>query len=171
MASVHWGDGVLTLNNGEAHKFRIIGGKLIETGFGETHLKGTVYSLKDIRYFEGIYYGSPSQSALVKGPKAGITAKNSSNCVYIHGESATQGVRLSAPAPGGVQIKLADWPLNRAVVTECSRAGHDHRRAPRPRPPCGGPREFVLAYPNEFPDAQIRVSSGECRFNRPRLDI
>jgi hypothetical protein len=38
LVSVHWGDGVLTLNNGEAHKFSVIGGKLIETGFGETHL-------------------------------------------------------------------------------------------------------------------------------------
>ncbi len=108
LVSVHWGDGVLTLNNGEAHKFKVIGGKLIETGFGETHLKGTVYNLKDIKDFEGVYYGAASETAIVKGPKGGITAKNSSNCVYIHGESSTEGVRLSPPAPGGVQIKLAD---------------------------------------------------------------
>jgi hypothetical protein len=49
-----------------------------------------------------------SETAVVKGLKGGITAKNGSNCVYIHGESATEGVRLSPPAPGGVQIKLAD---------------------------------------------------------------
>ena len=108
LVSVHWGKGVLTLNNGEAHKFDVIGGKLIETGLGETHLNGTVYNLDKIEDFEGVYYGAASETALIKGPKGGITAKNSSNCVYIHGESATEGVRLSPPAPGGVQIRLAD---------------------------------------------------------------
>ncbi len=54
------------------------------------------------------YYRTASETAAVKGLKGGITAKNGSNCVYIHGESATQGVRLSPPAPGDVQIKLAD---------------------------------------------------------------
>jgi hypothetical protein len=108
IASVHWGDGVLTLDNGETHKFSVVGGKLIETGFGETHLKGTVYNLNEVKDFEGIYYGSSSESALVKGPKGGIIAKNASNCVYIHGESSTEGVRLSPPAPGGVKIKLTD---------------------------------------------------------------
>ena len=108
MVSVHWGDGVLTLNNGETHKFSVVGGKLIETGFGDTYLKGTVYNLHDIKDFEGVYYGAASESAIVKGPKGGFTAKNRSNCVYIHGKSATEGIRLSPPAPGGVQIKLAD---------------------------------------------------------------
>jgi hypothetical protein len=108
LAGVHWGNGTVTLKNGEAHKFDIIGGKVIETGFGETHLEGTVYNLENIEDFEGVYYGSSSSSALVEGPKGGIIAKNSSNCVYIHADSATKGVRLSPPAPGGVQIKLVD---------------------------------------------------------------
>jgi hypothetical protein len=108
IASVHWGKGTVTLKNGETHKFDIMGGKLIETGFGETHIEGTVYNLEKIEDFEGVYYGSSSESALIKGPKGGIIAKNSSNCVYLHGDSATKGVRLSPPAPGGVKIKLAD---------------------------------------------------------------
>ena len=49
-----------------------------------------------------------SETAVVKGPKGGVTANNSSNCLYIHADSATEGVRLSPPAPGGIQIKLAD---------------------------------------------------------------
>ena len=108
LVSVHWGDGVLTLNNGETHNFHIVGGKLIETGFGETHLKGEVYNLEKVEDFDGVYYGSASESALIKGPKGGIIAKNSGNCVYIHGDSASEGVRLSPPAPGGIQIKLTD---------------------------------------------------------------
>ena len=108
LVSVHWGDGVVTLNNGEKHTFHMIGGKLIETGFGETHIKGEVYNLNKIEDLNGVYYGSSSESALVKGPEGGIIAKNSSNCVYIHGVSAVEGVRLSPPAPGGVQIELTD---------------------------------------------------------------
>jgi hypothetical protein len=108
LVSVNWGDGVLTFDNGETHKFHIIGGKLIETGFGETHLKGEVYNLNRVEDFNGVYYGSSSDSALVEGPKGGVVAKNSANCVYIHAESASEGVRLSPPAPGGVEIKLTD---------------------------------------------------------------
>lgn len=108
LVSVHWGDGVLTLNNGETHNFHIIGGKLIETGFGETHLKGEVYNLEKLEDLNGVYYGSSSESALVDGPKGGVIAKNSANCVYIHADSASEGVRLSPPAPGGVEIKLDD---------------------------------------------------------------
>jgi hypothetical protein len=106
LASVHWGKGTVTLINGETHQFDIIGGKVLETGFGETHIEGTVYNLEKIEDFEGVYYGSSSSSALVEGPKGGIIAKNSSNCVYVHADSATKGVRLSPPAPGGVQVKL-----------------------------------------------------------------
>ena len=108
LVSVHWGDGVVTLNNGEKHNFHIIGGKLIETGFGETHIKGEIYNVEKAEDINGTYYGSSSESALVEGPKGGIIAKNSANCVYIHGDSAAEGVRLSPPAPGGVEIKLTD---------------------------------------------------------------
>ena len=108
MASIRWGQGVLKLSNGETHKFRVIGGKVLETGFGETHLEGDVFNLEKAEDFEGIYYGSSSSSALVKGPEGGVMAKNSSNCVYVHGRSAVAGVRLSPPAPGGVEVKLID---------------------------------------------------------------
>jgi hypothetical protein len=108
LVSVHWGDGVVTLNNGEKHNFHMIGGKLIETGFGETHIKGEIYNVEKAEDINGVYYGSSSESALVEGPKGGIIAKNSANCVYIHGESAVEGVRLSPPAPGGIEIKLTD---------------------------------------------------------------
>jgi hypothetical protein len=108
MVSVQWGVGTLTRKNGEAHKFSVVGGKVIETGFGETHLKGTVYNLDKIEDFAGVYYGAATETAVVKGLKGGITAKNSSNCVYIHADSSTEGVRLSPPAPGGVKIKLTD---------------------------------------------------------------
>ena len=108
LVSVNWGDGVLTLDNGETHKFHIVGGKLIETGFGETHLKGEVYNLEKLEDFNGTYYGSSSDSALIEGPKGGLIAKNTSNCVYLHADSAAEGVRLSPPAPGGMEIKLTD---------------------------------------------------------------
>lgn len=108
LVSVHWGDGVLTLNNGEKHKFHLIGGKVIETGIGETHITGEVYNLDKLEDFNGTYYGSASETAVIEGPEGGIIAKNASNCVYIHGKSAVEGIRLSPPAPGGVEVKLLD---------------------------------------------------------------
>jgi len=106
LVSIHWGEGVVTLNNGESHKFHLVGGKVIETGIGESHVTGEVYNLEKLEDFEGTYYGAASESALVVGPKGGITAKNVSNCVYLHGVSSVEGVRLSPPAPGGVEIRL-----------------------------------------------------------------
>jgi hypothetical protein len=53
--------------------------------------------------------GSSSEGALVGGPKGGIIARNSSNCGYLHGDAAVEGVRLSPPAPGGIEIRLTDY--------------------------------------------------------------
>ena len=55
LVSVHWGDGVVTLNNGEKHTFHMIGGKLIETGFGETHIKGEIYNVEKAEDINGVY--------------------------------------------------------------------------------------------------------------------
>jgi len=108
LVSVRWGDGIVTLNNGETHKFRAVGGKVLETGIGETHVTGEVYNLNSIEDLNGVYYGSASQTALIEGLEGGIVIKNSSNCVYIHGKSSVEGIKLSPPAPGGVEVKVLD---------------------------------------------------------------
>ena len=89
-------------------KAQATGGKVTEMGIGENHLKGTVYNLDKIEDIAGVYHGTATETAVVKGLKGGITAKSSLNCIYIHADSATEVVRLSPPAPGGIKIKLVD---------------------------------------------------------------
>ncbi len=37
-----------------------------------------------------------------------VAMANNSKCVFIRAKATTAGVQLSAPAPGGVQIKFSD---------------------------------------------------------------
>jgi hypothetical protein len=106
LVAVRWGDGVLTLNNGEKHKYDILGLKLVETGIAEMDLEGEIYNLKNLRDFEGVYYGSSAAATLVKGK--GEAMANNAKCVFIRARATTAGIQLSAPAPGGVQIKFSN---------------------------------------------------------------
>ena len=107
LASVRWGDGILTLVNGEQHKFNVLGVKMLETGASDTHVTGEVYNLEKPQDLEGLYYGSGMDVALIKG-EGEVIGKNTSNCVYIKARSATEGLKLSPPGPGGVEVRLAD---------------------------------------------------------------
>ena len=106
LVGVRWGEGTLTLNNGEQHNFDILGSKLLETGIADMDLEGEVHNLKNVEDFAGVYFGSAAAAALVKGK--GEVRLNNSKCVFIRAKGAMTGVQLSAPAPEGVQIKLSN---------------------------------------------------------------
>ena len=58
MVGVRWGNGVLTLSDGEKRTFSIIGGKLLETGVAKNVFSGEVYNLNKVADFEGTYFGA-----------------------------------------------------------------------------------------------------------------
>ncbi len=105
---VRWGEGTLTLKDGSQYKFTGSGVKLLETGAAKVTFKGNVYNLSKLEDFEGDYAAVSGGLTVVKGLTGGAILKNS-NCVYINLEVESTGVRLSAPAPGGVLIKLEEW--------------------------------------------------------------
>ena len=53
-----WGEGILTLNNGEEHKFSARGLKFGETGSSTVQIAGDVYGLEPLDDFEGDYVGT-----------------------------------------------------------------------------------------------------------------
>ena len=106
LVAVRWGDGTLTLNNGEQKNFDILGLKLVETGIADMDLEGEIYNLKKLEDFEGVYYGASAAVTLGKGK--GETIANNANCVFIKARGTTSGVQVSAPAPGGIQIKFSN---------------------------------------------------------------
>ena len=72
MVGLRWGNGVPTLSKGEQRKFRILGGKLLETGVAQNAFTGEVYNLINLasapdiderifhrRAVEAAYWGIP----------------------------------------------------------------------------------------------------------------
>ncbi len=104
LVAVRWGEGVLTLNNGEQYSFDVSGAKLLETGISTAKFEGEVYNLKNRKDFEGTYFGASTQITVVKGK--GELRTNNSNCVTIKARSTGGGLSVSGPAPEGLAIKF-----------------------------------------------------------------
>ncbi len=100
---VDWGEGTLTLNSGEKHKFSIVGMKVIGVGFTKVNAKGTVYNLKELSDFEGRYIAAEAGIALAGGGKG--TAMENQNGVVIHLGAIQQGVDLTFGVQG-IHISL-----------------------------------------------------------------
>ena len=103
---IRWGGGELKLNNGEVHKFKLGGAKLLETGVSSAELSGEVYNLENVSDFDGTYYGSGTEMTVVKG--AGEIVVNNSKCVVLKAKSKSEGLQLSAPGPEGFDIELTE---------------------------------------------------------------
>ncbi|MEE8154662.1 MAG: hypothetical protein V3R30_03035 [Kiloniellales bacterium] len=106
MANLAWGNGVLTLSNGEQRKFSILGGKVLETGVATNVFTGEVYNLNNVDDFEGTYFGAAQKISIVKSKGEAIV--NDGKCVVIKARTVGHGLQLSAPAPGGIEISFTD---------------------------------------------------------------
>lgn len=107
IASARWGDGVLTLDNGEVHKFHLVGAKALETGVASNDFEGEVYNLKAAKDFEGTYYGASTNITLgTLGEGEGIV--NNANCVIVKIRMSGTGLKVSGPAPGGVEVSFIE---------------------------------------------------------------
>jgi len=104
LLGVRWGEGVLTLNNGEQHSFDVSGANLLETGIATASVEGEVYNITKLQDFEGTYFGSSTKITVIKGK--GELRTNNANCVHIRARSTGGGLQLSAPAPEGLAIKF-----------------------------------------------------------------
>jgi hypothetical protein len=102
IAGGRWGEGVLTLKNGEQRRFDILGVKLLETGAAKTEFEGEVYNLNNVEDFVGTYTGASAGIAVIAGK--GEAALNNGRCVIVKVRAYRAGVQASAPAPSGVEI-------------------------------------------------------------------
>ena len=107
IVGARWGEGTLTLTDGSQHKFTFSGAKIIETGVAEVQITGKVFNLAKLEDFPGDYSAISGGLTVIEGIAGGAVLKNK-NCVYIHADAESQGVRLSAPAPGGVLVDFAE---------------------------------------------------------------
>ena len=103
IVGARWGEGVLTLNDGSQHKIHLEGAKLLEYGAEKVTLTGEVLNLKALEDFPGDYGAIGGGITIGEAGIGGVTMSND-NCVYINATADAEGLRLSAPAPGGVLI-------------------------------------------------------------------
>jgi len=107
MVSARWGDGVLTLANGEERRFKVVGAKALETGVAENDFTGEVFNLQNIDDFEGTYYGASTNINV--GPLGkGEAIANNKRCVVVKLRMSGTGLKVSGPAPGGVEVSFID---------------------------------------------------------------
>ncbi len=107
IVSARWGKGVLTLANGDHRRFHIVGAKALETGAAVNDFEGEVFNLKDVGDFEGTYWGASKNINL--GPLGkGEAVANNARCVVIKLRMTGTGLKVSGPAPGGVEVSFID---------------------------------------------------------------
>ena len=107
LVSVRWGEGVLTLNNGDQRTFHMIGAKALETGAAANDFEGEVYNLKNVDDFEGTYYGASTNINL--GPLGtGEGIANNARCVIVKFRLTGTGLKISGPAPGAIEVSFID---------------------------------------------------------------
>ena len=107
MVSARWGDGVLTLNNGDQHRFHLVGAKALETGAAANDFVGEVYNLRKVDDFKGTYFGA-SQNINLGTLGKGEGVVNNVRCVIVKFRMTRTGLKVSGPAPGGVEISFID---------------------------------------------------------------
>jgi lipid-binding SYLF domain-containing protein len=107
LVSARWGNGVLTLANGEQRTFHVIGAKALETGVAKNDFVGEVYNLTNVDDFEGTYYGASTNITLGSLGK-GEAVANNARCVVVKFRMKGTGLNVSGPAPGGVEVSFND---------------------------------------------------------------
>ncbi len=107
IVSARWGEGVLTLDNGDQRTFHMIGAKALETGAAANDFEGEVYNLKNVDDFEGTYWGASKNINL--GPLGkGEGIANNARCVIVKFRLTGTGLKVSGPAPGAIEVSFID---------------------------------------------------------------
>ncbi len=97
-----WGEGILTIK-GKAHPVKVSGLSVIDVGITKASAKGSVYNLKKLEDFNGIYTSATAEGTV--GGGAGATTMKNQNGVVINLITTTKGVNLKL-APSGVELTL-----------------------------------------------------------------
>ena len=97
---------MVTLKDGTEKKFKVLGLKVLETGLAANDFEGEIYNLKELKDFEGTYYGASTKISVIASKGEGVV--NNKRCVVVKLRYTGNGVQLSAPAPGGVEVSFTN---------------------------------------------------------------
>lgn len=92
-----WGKGELNYA-GTTHKFKVDGLSVAEVGVTKAQATGTVYNLKSIDDFNGVYAAAGAEGTAGKG--VGVSSLRNSKGVVINLKSETKGANIKVAAEG-----------------------------------------------------------------------
>ncbi len=93
-----WGHGILTLNDGSQHKFKVSGLDVIAVGFKKATASGKVYNLKKVADFEGKYVAATA--GITVGGGVNAASLRNDRGVVMNIASTSQGVDFRLAASG-----------------------------------------------------------------------
>ena len=92
-----WGHGVLNYG-GKTYKFKVDGLSVAEVGVTKAEATGTVYNLKSVDDFDGVYAAAGAEGTVGKG--AGVSSLRNAKGVVINLKSETKGANIKVAAEG-----------------------------------------------------------------------
>jgi len=97
-----WGNGTLSYK-GQTYRIKIDGLSVAEVGITKASASGTVYNLKSVDDFDGVYAAAGAEGTAGKG--AGVSSLRNSKGVVINLKSETKGANIKVAAEG-LKLKL-----------------------------------------------------------------
>jgi hypothetical protein len=92
-----WGNGELNFG-GQTYKVKVDGLSVAEVGVTKAQATGTVYNLKSLDDFDGVYAAASAEGTAGKG--AGVSSLRNSKGVVINVKSETKGANIKVAAEG-----------------------------------------------------------------------
>jgi hypothetical protein len=93
----NWGRGELSFQ-GQTYHFKVEGLSVAEVGITKAEATGSVYNLKSIDDFAGVYAAAGAEGTAGKG--AGVSSLRNSKGVVINIKSETEGANIKVAASG-----------------------------------------------------------------------
>ena len=93
----NWGKGTLSYK-GQTYPVKISGLSVAEVGITKAEASGTVYNLKSLDDFNGVYAAAGAEGTAGKG--AGVSSLRNSKGVVINLKSETKGANIKVAAEG-----------------------------------------------------------------------
>ena len=102
---VTWGHGVMTMDDGTTHKFKVDGLSVVDLGISKISATGEVFNLVEAKDLNGAFITGEAGITIIGGGSA--SAMSNGNNVVMQLKSTQKGLRLTV-APGGMKIKLVE---------------------------------------------------------------
>jgi len=102
---ITWGHGVMTMNDGTTHKFKVKGLSVVDLGISKISATGEVFNLVEAKDLNGTFITGEAGITFIGG--GSMSAMKNSKGVVLQLKSSQKGLKLTV-APGGMGVELVE---------------------------------------------------------------